>query len=178
MESKERNPMIMGEVLSFTIRLLSTIIVMRAATDKLVAFYKTQLGQDVIETLTNAGVVAGGQAIFTDMSAEEIALASALGIGAASVGRPVGGRLGQTVGTALDKRSSRVKGVSEDGLKILHQIGKSMGSEDIIKAKLAPFANQSPSAQLGQFLGRGYGDNIAQAAIGLAAPGLINYEND
>ena len=151
---------------------------MRAATDKLVAFYKTQLGQDVIETLTNAGVVAGGQAIFTDMSAEEIALASALGIGAASVGRPVGGRLGQTVGTALDKRSSRVKGVSEDGLKILHQLGKSMGSEDIIKAKLAPFANQSPSAQLGQFIGRRYGDNIAQAAIGLAAPGLINYESD
>ena len=151
---------------------------MRAATDKLVAFYKTQLGQDVLETLTNAAVVAGGQAIFTDMSAEEIALASALGIGAASIGRPVGGRLGQTVGTALDKRSPRVKGISEDGLKILNQLGKSMGSEDIVKAKLAPFANQSPSAQLGQFLGRGYGDNIAQAAIGLAAPGLINYEDD
>ena len=167
--------MIMGEVLSFTIRLLSTIIVMRAATDKLVAFYKTQLGQDVIETLTNAGVVAGGQAIFTDMSAEEIALASALGIGAASIGRPVGGRLGQTVGTALDKRSPRVKGISENGLKILNQLG---GGSDVIKAKLAPFADQSPSAQLGQLLGRGYGDNIAQAAIGLAAPGLINYEND
>ena len=106
---------------------------MRAATDKLVAFYKTQLGQDVIETLTNAGVVAGGQAIFTDMSAEEIALASALGIGAASVGRPVGGRLGQTVGTALDKRSSRVKGVSEDGLKIvLHQLGKSPWGQKIL----------------------------------------------
>ena len=151
---------------------------MRKAAEKLFAFYKTQLGQDVLETLAGASTAAVGQAVLTDMSPEEIALATSLGIGAAAIGRPTGGRIGQTIGTALDKRVPQIREGSETALEILQKLGEQFSTKEIMNAKLAPYANQSPSAQIGQFLGRGYGDNIAQAGIALAAPGLINFEEE
>ena len=60
---------------------------MRAAGQRLADFYKTQLGQDVIETGIGAVASAGGQLMFTDMTPEQIAAFTALGIGAAAVGR-------------------------------------------------------------------------------------------
>ena len=41
------------------------------------------------------------------------------------------------------------------------------------EAKLGPYAHLGGAAQYGNLIGRGYGDNIAQAAVALAAPGIF-----
>ena len=142
---------------------------MRAAGSRLAEFYKTQLGQDVIETLMGATVSAGGQALMTDMTPEEIALSTALGIGAATVGRPIVGRAGQMIG-------SRIKnpGINQFAADMIdaNQLPEGM-MRDMMRAKLAPYAHLSAPAQVGQLFGRGYGDNIAQGVVALAAPQLF-----
>ena len=60
--------------------------------------------QDVAETAIGAGVAGTGQALFTDMSPEEIALSTALGFGSAIAARPLGARLGGAIGKHLDKK--------------------------------------------------------------------------
>ena len=150
---------------------------MRKAMDKLGAFYKTQLGQDVVETGLGGAVAAGGQALFTDMSPEEIAMSTALGIGAAAVGRPLMGRAGQAIGNRIDARNPNIAANSQEFInRMINQPTPQL--REMVNAKLAPYAKQSASAQLGQLLGRGYGDNVAQALIALSAPGLVNIEKD
>ena len=150
---------------------------MRAAGAKLKELYGTQLGQDTIETLAGGAIAAGGQAIFTDMTPEEIAIATVLGMGAATVGRPVFGRIGQSIGTRIAK--------SDPGLNDL--IAKSLvdGStkgpafmQEAIKAKLRPYADLPAAAQYGQMLGRGNGDNIVQGLVGLGAPLFMGGSED
>ena len=65
--------------------------------------------QDVAETLGGAGVAAAGQAIFTDMSPEEIALSTLLGGAAAFAARKPMAHAGFAVGKHLDKRFPNAK---------------------------------------------------------------------
>ena len=145
---------------------------LRKAMDKLGEFYKTQLGQDVIETGTGAIFSAGGQLLFTDMTPEQIAASTALGIGAATVGRPIVGRAGQALGTQLDKRQG-VRQFSDGVIKEMREGYGDSSMQALMNAKLAPYAQLSPTAQLGQVLGRGYGDNVAQALVALTMPALV-----
>lgn len=61
--------------------------------------------QDALETLGGAALTATGQAIFTDMSAEEIALSTLLGGAAAFGARPVAAQLGGAIGRRIDARN-------------------------------------------------------------------------
>ena len=150
---------------------------MRKAMDKLGAFYKTQLGQNVVETGLGGAVAAGGQALFTDMSPEEIALSTAIGVGAAGIGRPIGGALLGKAGTMIDNRYPQAAAKSTQALAALkNQPVQAMA--DVVNARLAPNLHLSPSAQLGSFLGTAQGDNVAQALVALLAPVLVNIEKD
>ena len=150
---------------------------MRNAFDRMVAFYKTPIGQDLLETSTGAAMAAGGQALFTDMTPEEIALSTAVGFGAAMVGRPFFGTIGEKIGNRLDKIPHFKEEMGQVGLDNLVRAAKMFSPAEAVEAKLAPYAHMSPSAQLGQIVGRGYGDNIAQGLVAIAAPSLMP-END
>ena len=74
---------------------------MRHAGQRLWNFYKNNAPvQDAAETLLGAGLSAGYQAAFTDMSAEEIAVSTGLGIAGATALRPAMGHIGYAVGQA------------------------------------------------------------------------------
>jgi len=148
---------------------------MRKALDKLKELYGTQLGQDVIETLGGAGIAAGGQALFTDMTPEEIAMATALGIGAATVGRPLGGRAGQAIGNYIHKHHPVMSGGAED---IVNAMVNNPRFGEAFKTKFAPYSHLNAPAQLGQMFVRGYGDNVMQGAVGLAAPFMFGDKED
>ncbi len=148
---------------------------MRAAGAKLKELYGTQLGQDVIETLTGAGLAAGGQLLFTDMSPEEIAISTVLGIGAAAVGRPLIGRAGQAIGNRLNN-NPKVRAFAEAGIDLNnYQEGP---IKEAIRAKLRPYQDLPATAQFGQILGRGYGDNIMQGVVGVATPFIFGGNED
>ena len=150
---------------------------MRAAGAKLKELYGTQLGQDTIETLLGGAVAAGGQAIFTDMTPEEIAIATVLGMGAATVGRPLGGRIGQAVGTRIAKARPDFNEYAQSTLDTLTSRGPAI-SQEMFKTKLKPFAHLPAAAQYGQMIGRTDGDNIVQALVGLGAPLIMGGEED
>ena len=77
---------------------------MRHAGQALWNFYKNNGAvQDAAETLLGAGVSAGYQAAFTDMSAEEIAVSTGLGAAGAFALRPLMARGGYVVGRQADK---------------------------------------------------------------------------
>lgn len=152
----------------------------RLALDKIAALYKTSpIFQDLLETAAMTGIAAGGQAIFTDMTPEEIAIASAAGFGAGMVGRPVVGRAGQAIGGVFDKANPRVS----KQMKQMYNEGKGLEIypepiREAMKAKMNPYAHLGGFAQTGQLLGRGYGDNIAQALVALSAPGIFGGEDN
>jgi len=152
----------------------------RAAMDRLVAFYRTQLGQDVLETALGAATAAGGQALFTDMSAEEIALSTALGAGAAAVGRPLMGRAGQAIGNRIDRANPRVHTIMEGAVQQMQDPKGQYGPQvsELWRNKFAPYADQSPTGQAGQLIGRAYGDNVAQALVALGSPLFLGNEEE
>ena len=150
---------------------------MRTAGQRLKEMYSTQLGQDTIETLLGGAVAAGGQAIFTDMTPEEIAIATVLGMGAATVGRPLGGRIGQAVGTKLSKVSPEFNEFAEEALNRFSNSGP-VGMQEIYKAKLKPYSHLEPGAQLWNMIGRQNGDNIVQGLVALGAPLVMTGEEN
>lgn len=147
---------------------------MRKATQRLIDFYETQLGQDVIETGLGAAASVGGQLMFTDMTPEQIALSTALGVGAAAVGRPVMGRAGQAIGTRLAKHKPGVEDVARLSLDPNRLPEGPM--RKALEIKLAPYTHLPAAAQYGQLMGRAYGDNVMQGLVALAAPGLMPSE--
>ena len=148
---------------------------MRHATDKIVQLYSTSpLFQDLIETAINTGIIATGQAITTDMTPEEIAMSAGLGAGVAMVGRPVGGRVGQAIGSAIDRKSPATGKFFMDAIESVQDMP---GIGPMMKAKLGPYSDLGGTAQYGQLLGRGYGDNIAQYGVGFAMPFLLDSSN-
>ena len=68
--------------------------------------YTNELGQDIIETSIKGGLAASGQAALTDMSAQEIALATAIGMAGAMGARPIGKRIGRRIGRGFDSLKS------------------------------------------------------------------------
>ena len=167
---------------------------MRQAGQALWNFYKNNAPvQDAAETLLGAGLSAGGQALFTDMSAEEIAVSTALGAAGAFALRPVMGHVGYAVGRPLEKAFPGAKNVNP-GLAM----GLSPGSPQAVKAWKA--MEPGPVRDAGQgvaeakynqnfkkkdggergFLegtvgtwGRQYGDNVAQIGVAVAAPAVL-----
>jgi hypothetical protein len=72
------------------------------------AYSKSGLAQDAAETIGAAGVLAGGQALFTDMTPEQILLSTLLGGGAAFAARPIAANVGGALGRQVDKNSKRI----------------------------------------------------------------------
>jgi len=169
---------------------------MRLATQIWNAYKNNGVIQDAAETLVGAGIGAGGQLLFTDMSPEEIALSTGLGIGAAMAARPLAGRAGYAVGRQLDKQFpdahkneyvAQFAIGSPENMKIIEQAVKDghMPKEllEIAQAK----ANQNYALPNGGSrgtlegllgtLGRQYGDNVAQLGVAAAMPILMQKED-
>lgn len=149
---------------------------MRKALDKIAQLYSTSpVFQDLLETAAGTGVAAGGQALMTDMTPEEIAIASAAGFGAGMVGRPIVGRAGQTIGGFVDRKhpemSKIIAEAIEEGVEQLPA-----GLKEMSRAKVAPYQHMGGVSQYLNMVGRGYGDNLAQLGVALAAPGIFGEE--
>ena len=164
---------------------------MRHAGQALWNFYKNNAAvQDATETLMGAGLSAGYQALFTDMSAEEIAASTVLGAAGAFALRPAMGHIGYAVGRPMDKAFPNAKNV-DPGMAMFVSPGspqsvrayKSMEPGPIRDAGLAIAEakyNQNFKRKDGSergFLegtmgtwGRQYGDNVAQLGVALASP--------
>ncbi len=147
---------------------------MRMSMDKIVELYKTSpIFQDLLETTAYTGVAAGGQALMTDMSPEEIAMSSAAGFGAGMIGRPLVGRAGQSLGTMIDKRAPGFGKELMGGVEAFTD-NLPPGLKAAYEAKMNPYRELGGAAQYFNMIGRGYGDNIAQTAVALAAPGIFD----
>ena len=145
---------------------------MRLALDKIIELYQTSpIFQDLIETGAFTAAAAGGQALLTDMTPEEIALASGASFGAGMIGRPIMGRAGQYLGNVVDKRYPAVGEFLIKGMDDAVEMSGPMGPA--IQAKLNPYKHLGGSSQYFNLIGRGYGDNLAQAGVALAAPGIF-----
>ena len=146
---------------------------MRPAVSRIVELYKTSpVFQDLLETAAYTGVAAAGQAAFTDMTPEQIALASAGGFGAGLIGRPIVGRAGQAIGGVIDRRNPEL---GEYLIGAVNNTANMMPKpvKDMYRAKMGPYENLGGAAQYGNLVGRAYGDNLAQLAVALAAPGIF-----
>jgi hypothetical protein len=142
--------------------------------DKIVELYKTSpIFQDLLETSLYTGLAAGGQAVMTDMTPEEIALSSAAGFGAGMVGRPLVGRAGQALGGVIDRRAPQVGKELMGGVEAFTS-NLPPGLKAAYEAKMNPYRDLGGASQYFNMIGRGYGDNIAQTAIALAAPGIFD----
>lgn len=167
---------------------------MRQAGQALWDFYKNNAPvQDAAETLLGAGLSAGYQAAFTDMSAEEIAVSTALGAAGAFALRPAMGHIGYAIGRPMDKAFPGAKNMNP-GMAMI----ASPGSPQAVKAWKA--MDPGPVREAGQgiaeakynqnfkkkdggergFLegtigtwGRQYGDNVAQIGVAVATPVVL-----
>ena len=141
--------------------------------DRIIELYKTSpVFQDLLETAAGTGVAAGGQALFTDMSPEEIALSSGAAFGAGMIGRPIVGRAGQAIGGIVDRRAPQV---GEAMMRDINNFTEKMppGFREAMEAKMNPYRDLGGASQYFNMIGRSYGDNIAQAGVALAAPGIF-----
>ena len=168
---------------------------MRHAGQALWNFYKNNGAvQDAAETLLGAGISAGYQAAFTDMSAEEIAVSTALGAAGAFALRPAMGHAGYAVGRPLDRAFPGAKDIdpgmaafispgSPQSLKIYESMKdgplKDAG-QGIAQAKYNQNFKRKDGSERG-FLegtigtwGRQYGDNVAQLGVAVATPAVLD----
>ena len=138
--------------------------------------YKNNLlVQDIVETAIATLGIAGAQALFSDMTMQEIAGAAAVGVGAGMAGRPLGDRLGRAGGRLADRQfpgsSQRLMDNMQEGVAQ----AKAMGGKAVDEVLQAKLQHHMPEGRgffegMGSIYGRTYGDNLAQAAVGLAAP--------
>jgi hypothetical protein len=169
--------------------------------DNFMKFYgSSALAQDLVETGTGAAISATGQALFTDMTPQEILLSSVLGAGAAMAARPVSAEVGRFVGRRLPEswNESLIKLQKEQGINlplptkqylddldekinILKQNGaireaKMMKSiRPVMESKYnAEFKGRTPLEGLLGYGARLYGDNASQALVALAMPSILN----
>lgn len=151
--------------------------------------------QDALETLGGAAVAATGQAIFTDMSPEEIALSTLLGGVAAFGARPVAAQVGGAIGRRLDARNPELMaGIPAEVAAAFPGTKASvMQFEQLRRAATEQREKQALSVlrdlQLAKYrqnfkgrgdveglmtaIGRYSGDNLAQAAVALTAPFIL-----
>lgn len=148
--------------------------------------------KDAMDTLVAASIAAGGQALFTDMAPEEIAMATGIGIGGAYLARPVGKSLGKYVGNQLEKHTPEGWGNRFNAPATL--IPGTPGSPEVYKG--IPLLGQRARAGYEQnfkrpdgtdktlaegmpyMLGREYSDAAAQTLIGLATPMMFGKSVD
>ena len=153
--------------------------------------------QDLSETLLGSGVTAGGQALFTDMTPEEIAVSTGLGAAAAIGIRPIGARAGFAGGRWIDKRVPDLGDIVErdpfinsmavGSPGLIRHLEKTLppgGAKDTLvgmnKAKYNQNFLKSDGSERGfaegmsGFVGRQYSDNIAQGLVGIASPMILN----
>ena len=148
------------------------------------AYKDNLLVQDIVETAIATLGIAGAQALFTEMSPEEIAMSGAFGVGAATVGRPLGDRAGRAVGRHFDNSAPGFSKMAGDEIAKARQVVKNVGGdgmEEVMQAKMKhhfDVPGRGPLEGLGSVYGRQYGDNIAQGVVGLAAPIFIGGEED
>ena len=143
--------------------------------------------QDLVETLAGAGLSAGYQGLFTDMSAEDIAKSTALGAAVSLAARPIGGLAGKHIGRAIDKShphaldgiEAYVPVTRKGSAAMLKNMRKGGGSNngaaramrDLLKAKRNLSGPDAGNAEaiLSYYL-RNRADNLAQGAIALGTP--------
>ena len=146
---------------------------MRQAGIRLAELYKTSpMFQDLIETSVMTAATTAGQAAMTDLSPQELALAAAVSMAAGMVGRPIVGKGAQMVGKQIDKTYPKASKQFMDDLDEMISAAPKLVRESY-NMKMAPYRDMGNAAAYANMLGRGYGDNIAQLAVSLAAPGLI-----
>ena len=152
--------------------------------------------QDYMETALASLVAAGGQAIFTDMGADEIAISTGLGAAAALAMRPGMASIGQAIGRPIDKRFPGMNDIvdrdpmmasmmfgSPGNLRYLEKNFKDEAGQalqGLAKAKynqnfVAPDGRERGLAEgmLGSY-GRMYGDNLAQGAVAITTPFIFD----
>ena len=146
-------------------------------------YLNSGFAQDAMETLLFGGATAIGQAMMTDMTPEEIAISTGLGMVGATAMRPVMGQIGYAVGRPLDKlrpnAAERMGGLA----KIIPGTPQSVQANkdveiigDLMQAKYNQNylnADGTPKGALEGFLGhqgRTRGDNLAQYAIAIGTP--------
>ena len=161
---------------------------MRQAGQALWNFYKNNaFAQDAAETLLWSGAAAGYQALFTDMSAEEIAVSTGLGAAGAMALRPAMARGGYAVGRQLDKQMPNAGENMEGFAKMIPGSPQSVEAYkntevvgDLMKAKYNQNFKKPDGTERGflegtlGLIGRNYGDNIAQMGVAVAAPSVLN----
>lgn len=157
--------------------------------------------QDALETLGGAALAASGQALFSDMTAEEIAISTLLGGGAAFAARPIAANLGGKLGRSLDQRfPGAINGIPTDikemypgsGFQVralqkmareastpaekqMAQVLKNVSLSKYKQNMLTPEGTKKGDIEgLLTMLGRYQGDNVAQLAVALAAPALLS----
>jgi hypothetical protein len=149
--------------------------------------------QDALETLAGAAVAAGGQAIFTDMTPEEIALSTLLGGATAFGARPIAAQVGGKIGAVLDKRNpnwvseniprevaakfpgSPAAVMEAERLRRMAASGGEQGGTKLLRdLQLSKyrqnFKGKGDLEGLLTAIGRYSGDNIAQAGVALTTP--------
>ena len=149
---------------------------------------------DGLETLLGAGVAAGGQALFTDMTPEEIAISTGLGIVGATALRPAMGHAGYAIGKPLDKAFPKMGDNFDGALGVMISPGSPQAVKYMkaqpgdLNKNLAELAeakyNQNFKRKDGKergFIegtvgtwGRQYGDNVAQLGVALATPKIFD----
>ena len=151
---------------------------MRPAGSRLLDLYKTSpIFQDLVETSMMTAATTAGQAAMTDLTPEELAIAAAVSMAAGMAGRPIVGKGAQMVGRHLDKKYPQATKQFMDDIDELMAASPKLVREGY-NAKIGPYRDMGNAAAYANMVGRGYGDNIAQLAVSLAAPGLISGGED
>ena len=166
---------------------------MRKAVDKNIlrqifgTYINSGFAQDSMETLAGAALAAGGQALFTDMTPEEIAISTGLGIVGATAMRPAMGQVGYAVGRPLDKAFPKAADNMTGLARVIPGTPQSLEfykgneiTEGIARAKYNQNFKLKDGGERGfiegttGLLGRQYGDNVAQLGVAVATPMLFN----
>ena len=151
--------------------------------------------QDIVETGLGAIGSAGYQALFTDMSPEEIALATGVGAGAAMLARPTAGHIGKYIGRGLDatvakphQQAIRDFGVNlvDSGRQIYGQPGTPVRDavDAGLQAKYRKHYLHDDGTQRGvlegflKHQGHQRGDNAAQALVALTTPMILGTDEE
>ena len=154
--------------------------------------------QDLMETAVGAGVGAGYQALFTDLTPTEIALSTGAGAAGALAMRPLMARAGYAAGRQIDKRFNVDTALNSDPMLASLALG-TPGNLAMYKRQLA----QRPDDEMAKIMmelsqakhnqnfigpdgkirgaaegligmvGRQYGDNIAQLGVAVASPAVL-----
>ncbi len=167
---------------------------MRAAGNNLWETFKnvygSELGQDIIETSIKGGVAASGQAALTDMTPQEIALATAIGMAGAMGARPIGKRIGRHIGRAVD--AGRGPGAANAMETMNNFFVKAKqnknpvvreGADLVHRRFMANYAKEDGSMSgyweglLGEIV-RESSDDVTQLGLAVALPGLFAREEN